>query len=36
MTTDYLYEEMVLAGFGGQGIVLAGKLLAQTAMRAGL
>jgi 2-oxoglutarate ferredoxin oxidoreductase subunit gamma len=36
MATDYLYEEMVLAGFGGQGIVLAGKLLAQTAMRAGL
>lgn len=36
MTTAYLYEEMVLAGFGGQGIVLAGKLLAQTAMRAGL
>jgi 2-oxoglutarate ferredoxin oxidoreductase subunit gamma len=27
---------MVMAGFGGQGIVLAGKLLAQTAMRAGL
>jgi len=26
----------VIAGFGGQGIVLAGKLLAQTAMRAGL
>lgn len=36
MATEYLYEEMVLAGFGGQGIVLAGKLLAQTAMRAGL
>jgi len=35
-TADYLYEEMVMAGFGGQGIVLAGKLLAQTAMRAGL
>jgi len=31
-----LYEEMVMAGFGGQGIVLAGKLLAQAAMRAGL
>ncbi len=26
----------MIAGFGGQGIVLAGKLLAQTAMRAGL
>ncbi len=35
IATD-LYEEMVMAGFGGQGIVLAGKLLAQTAMRAGL
>lgn len=33
---DYLYEEMVLAGFGGQGILLVGKLLAQTAMQAGL
>ncbi len=36
MATNYLYEEMVLAGFGGQGILLVGKLLAQTAMRAGL
>jgi len=36
MAADYLYEEMVLAGFGGQGILLVGKLLAQTAMRAGL
>jgi 2-oxoglutarate ferredoxin oxidoreductase subunit gamma len=36
MRTDYLYEELVIAGFGGQGIILAGKLLAQTAMRAGL
>ncbi|OHB63277.1 MAG: hypothetical protein A2Y77_17185 [Planctomycetes bacterium RBG_13_62_9] len=36
MRADYLYEEMVMAGFGGQGIVLAGKLLAQAAMRAGL
>jgi 2-oxoglutarate ferredoxin oxidoreductase subunit gamma len=36
MTTNHLYEELVIAGFGGQGIVLAGKLLAQTAMRAGL
>ena len=31
-----LYEEVVIAGFGGQGIILAGKLLAQAAMRAGL
>jgi 2-oxoglutarate ferredoxin oxidoreductase subunit gamma len=36
MAKDSLYEEMVMAGFGGQGIVLAGKLLAQAAMRAGL
>jgi 2-oxoglutarate ferredoxin oxidoreductase subunit gamma len=36
MTADHLYEELVIAGFGGQGIILAGKLLAQTAMRAGL
>jgi 2-oxoglutarate ferredoxin oxidoreductase subunit gamma len=36
MAAGYLYEEMVLAGFGGQGILLVGKLLAQTAMRAGL
>lgn len=35
-TANDLYEEMVLAGFGGQGIILAGKLLAQTAMRSGL
>ena len=32
---DGLYEEIVIAGFGGQGILLAGRLLAQTAMRAG-
>ena len=30
-----LYEEVRIAGFGGQGIILAGKLLAQTAMMAG-
>ncbi len=30
-----LYEEVIIAGFGGQGIILAGKLLAQTAMKAG-
>lgn len=29
-----LYEEVVIAGFGGQGIILTGKLLAQTAMKA--
>ncbi len=30
-----LYEEVFIAGFGGQGIILVGKLLAQTAMSAG-
>ncbi len=28
-------EEVIIAGFGGQGVILAGKLLAQTAMNAG-
>jgi 2-oxoglutarate ferredoxin oxidoreductase subunit gamma len=35
MTADGLYEEIVIAGFGGQGIMLTGRLLAQTAMRVG-
>ena len=35
MTAKDFYEEIVIAGFGGQGVMLAGKLLAQTAMRAG-
>ena len=35
MATNGLYEEVVIAGFGGQGVILAGKLLAQTAMMAG-
>ncbi|UCC98300.1 MAG: 2-oxoacid:acceptor oxidoreductase family protein [Phycisphaerales bacterium] len=35
MTAEGLYEEIVIAGFGGQGIILAGRLLAQTAMLAG-
>ena len=34
-TKDEFYEEIILAGFGGQGIILAGKLLAQAAMKAG-
>jgi len=34
-TRDEFYEEVVIAGFGGQGIILAGRLLAQTAMKAG-
>jgi 2-oxoglutarate ferredoxin oxidoreductase subunit gamma len=29
------YEEVIIAGFGGQGIILAGRLLAQIAMNAG-
>ena len=33
--TAQLCEQVVIAGFGGQGIILAGKLLAQTAMKAG-
>jgi len=32
---DSLCEEVIIAGFGGQGVLLAGKLLAQTAMKAG-
>lgn len=35
MAKDGLYEELVIAGFGGQGIILTGKLLAQAAMKAG-
>ena len=35
MTTNDFYEEVIIAGFGGQGILLAGRLLAQTAMKAG-
>jgi len=31
---DSYYEEVIIAGFGGQGIMLTGKLLAQTAMKA--
>jgi 2-oxoglutarate ferredoxin oxidoreductase subunit gamma len=30
------FEEVIIAGFGGQGIILAGKLLAQTAMLSGM
>ena len=35
MTEKRFYEEVIIAGFGGQGIILAGKLLAQIAMKAG-
>lgn len=34
-TENKLYEEVLIAGFGGQGILFAGKLLAHTAMKAG-
>jgi 2-oxoglutarate ferredoxin oxidoreductase subunit gamma len=34
-TKKELYEELIIAGFGGQGIMLIGKLLAQTAMNCG-
>ncbi len=34
-TNDKFYEEVIIAGFGGQGIMLTGRLLAQTAMEAG-
>ncbi len=35
MKEDGFYEGVIIAGFGGQGIVLAGRLLAQTAMKSG-
>ncbi|MHC4173258.1 MAG: 2-oxoacid:acceptor oxidoreductase family protein [Planctomycetota bacterium] len=35
-TRDEFYEQIIIAGFGGQGIMLTGRLLAQTAMKAGL
>jgi 2-oxoglutarate ferredoxin oxidoreductase subunit gamma len=35
MSENHFYEKIIVAGFGGQGIILAGKLLAQTAMEAG-
>jgi 2-oxoglutarate ferredoxin oxidoreductase subunit gamma len=35
MKEDGFCEEVIIAGFGGQGIVLVGRLLAQTAMKAG-
>ena len=30
-----IHEEIIIAGFGGQGVMLSGKLLAQTAMNSG-
>lgn len=35
MTANGFYEGIIVAGFGGQGIMLTGKLVAQTAMMAG-
>lgn len=35
-TKTDIYEEVIIAGFGGQGIILAGKLLSQTAMLSGM
>ena len=35
MTQDGFHEEVIIAGFGGQGVILAGKLLAQAAMNSG-
>jgi 2-oxoglutarate ferredoxin oxidoreductase subunit gamma len=35
MKTNGFCEEVIIAGFGGQGIILAGRLLAQTAMKNG-
>ena len=34
-TRDEFCEEVIIAGFGGQGVMLAGKLLACTAMKGG-
>ncbi|MBN1845701.1 MAG: 2-oxoacid:acceptor oxidoreductase family protein, partial [Sedimentisphaerales bacterium] len=35
MIAKGLFEEIVIAGFGGQGVILIGKLLSQAAMQAG-
>ena len=35
MAINSFYEEVIIAGFGGQGVMLAGKLLACTAMKSG-
>jgi 2-oxoglutarate ferredoxin oxidoreductase subunit gamma len=35
VSQNSFYEEVIIAGFGGQGIILAGRLLAQIAMKAG-
>ena len=35
MKANEFYEGVIIAGFGGQGVMLAGKLLAHTAMKGG-
>jgi len=35
MTANSLYEEILIAGFGGQGIISAGKLLSYAAIKSG-
>jgi len=35
MTEKYCHEEIIFAGFGGQGVILLGKLMATAAMKAG-
>jgi 2-oxoglutarate ferredoxin oxidoreductase subunit gamma len=35
VTQNGFHEEVIIAGFGGQGVILAGRILAQTAMNAG-
>jgi 2-oxoglutarate ferredoxin oxidoreductase subunit gamma len=35
MDSEKIYEEIIIAGFGGQGIIMSGKLLAQCAMSSG-
>lgn len=36
MSADSFCEELIIAGFGGQGVILLGKLFASTAMQRGL
>jgi len=36
MADNNFYEELIIAGFGGQGIIMTGKLLAHAAMIGGL
>ena len=35
MVSNDFHEEVIIAGFGGQGIIFTGKVLAQTAMKGG-